>query len=214
MRAVCVMTILAVLGAVSADGADRPVITFEKNQVVVSDATPGGRVACYGIAHDYVDLDRAVYRWGREALDDDLDGTVAIELPRDVPVRSIWACADVASGRFALAGPEHSPAKEIELRGRGALISARGTRQFQIEADRVDLVFFRHGEGAWLQLTGDGAANDDDRAADGAVHAAAEHFQGIGALKAVPATLEGAGTVIAFYPQTLEYCVVTLGEGE
>ncbi len=211
-RALILASILFLLAAPSLAGP--PVVTFEPKAVVVSDVTPGGRVACYGIAHDWVDFYRGIYRWGREAVDDDRDGAVTVELPREVPVRSVWACIDVATGAVAIGAPDHSPRKEVALRGRGSLLGAHGDHQFQVESERVDLFLARRGEGAWLQLTGDGATNDDDRTANGAVHAREADFKGIGAVKTVAASLQGACTVVAFYPMTLEYSVVTLGKAE
>jgi len=214
MRPALILASLAFLLSGPSLGA-APVIGFEqKGVVVVSGVTPGGRVACYGVAHDWVDFYRGIYRWGREAVDDDRDGSVTVELPREVPVRSVWACVDIATGAVAIAAPDDSPRKEVALRGRGSLLGAHGDRQFQVESERVDLLLARPGEGAWLQLAGDGATNDDDRAADGAVHARAAGFKGIGAVKAVAASLQGACTIVAFYPLTLEYSVVALGKAE
>ena len=213
MRPVAPSTLLLLLAATAGAG-DRPVISFEKNQVIVDSITQGGRVACYGVAHDFLDLDRAIYRWGREAVDTDGNGSVAIELPREVPERSIWVCADVATGRLSVQAPDGSSGVEVPLRGRGALLSAANNDRFEVASDRVDLLLGRPGEGAWLQLTGDGGASDHDLVTDGAVNARAAEFEGIGALKAVPATLRGAGTIVAFYPYTLEYSVVTLGKAE
>ncbi|MEW6337596.1 MAG: hypothetical protein AB1625_09395 [Acidobacteriota bacterium] len=210
MRAV--LLALVATWTVTSAATGQPTIRFEDSRVIIAGVTSGGRVACYGVAHDFLGFDRAVYRWGREASDDDRDGAVAIALPRTVPVRSIWACTDVVTGLFALAGPGYSPAKEVGLPGRGLFSPPQGGYQFQVETDRVDLFLIRPGGGAWLNLTGDGAANDADRTTNGRVSATAEHFTGIGAARGVPATLERGARIVAFFPLSLEYAVVTLGE--
>ena len=204
------VVITAFLAAAAAAVA-QPSISFGKNLVTVKGITAGGRVACYGVAHDFVDTYPGIYRWGRETVDADGDGAVSIELPREVPARSVWACTDVATGVLAMAAPDKAPLVEIPLLGRGALASAKGNDIFSVESERVDLLLIRPGEGAWLLLTGDGGDTDGDKSADGAVNARPDDFQGIGAMKTAAASFKSGGTIVALYPLTLEFSVVPLG---
>jgi hypothetical protein len=204
--------IVAVILGATASAFAQPSITFKGNQVIAKGITAGGRVACYGVAHDFVDTYPGIYRWGREAVDTDGDGVATIELPREVPTRSLWVCADVVTGQLVLQTPAPTSLNEVPLRGRGALLGANGNDLLNVASDRVDLVLIRPGQGAWLLLTGDGGDTDDDKLANGSVNARPEAFQGIGAVETVTASLRSGATLIAIYPLTLEYSVAPLGK--
>jgi hypothetical protein len=211
MRTAALSLAGAALLAVTAARADQPTISFEKNQVMVDSISNGGRVACYGVAHDFQDSHPELLRWGREGVDDDGDGAVAIDLPRDVPRLSVWVCADVATGRIALASPTSEPVVETVFSGIGT--EAKGPlASFGVDGDTKDLFLLRPGDGAWLAVAGDGGANDADGVADGRIIAAVETFRGIGAVRAAPAALHAGGTIVVIDPMSFELSVVAVGK--
>ncbi len=211
MRGALALAGATLLIAAPAALADQPVISFEKNQVIVDSITPGGRVACYGVAHDFQEAHPELLRWGREGVDDDGDGTVAIELPRSVPRLSIWVCADILADRIAMASPSSESLTETPFSGSGT--ETKGAlASFGVDGAHKDLFLFRPSDGAWLALAGDGGAADSDAVADGRVIASAETFRGIGAVRAAPASLHAGGTIVVIDPMSFEFSVVAVGK--
>ena len=209
MRTASTLTLLSLLLSMPALGGP-PIVAFEEKTILVKDVTPGGRVACYGVGREFVQIRPEIVRCGREAVDDDRDGAVAIELPRPVPRRSLWVCADVATGTLAVASPITDSPEQTPFSGSG--VDLKGPLgSFAAEGAQKDLFLLRPGDGAWLALAGDGGTSDGDRRTDGRVLASTEAFRGIGAARGALASLHAGATVVAIDPLSLEFSIVPVG---
>jgi hypothetical protein len=203
------VAITAFVAAASAALA-QPTISFEKNLVTVKGVTAGGRVACYGVAHDFQGVHPELLRWAREVADDDRDASVVFEIPRDVPHDSQWFAVDLATGQLAAASPRGDAAREVPFDGPGVIDSPASVRG-ALRVHRSDADFFvaraGHGAGSWVLLAGDGAGGDADGAPDGFVSGELAAFQPVGHAPAAPAALALADLAIVIDPYTLQYSI-------
>lgn len=192
----------------------QPVITFEGTRVVVSKVTPGGRVACYGVAHDFQAVFPELLRWARELTDADADGAVALDIGREVPHDSQWFAADLTTGLLASASPRSGPPREVPLEGPGITGTPGAPRAaLRVGLSAVDIFVVRQNQGAWVLLGGDGAAGDADGQSDGSVSAELTEFQPVGKAGAAPAAFAQADLVVVVDPFSLEYSIVE-GKGQ
>ncbi len=209
MRRLAAISALLVLAAGFAAAA--PSISFDGKQVIAKGVTPGGDVACYGVAHDFQAVYPELLRWAKEVTDTDGDGTVTFEIPREVPHDSQWFVVDLATGLLATATPRGDEQREVAFAGAG-VIDAKNAPRGVLRVDRsiVDLFVARYGDGGgtWVLLAGDGAGGDADGQSDGAISAELKAFRPVGRSAAAPAAFAQADLIIAIDPFTLEYSIL------
>ena len=175
--AVCLLSVAA-----PAFGAP-PVVTFEPQAVTASGVTPRGRVVWFSVGREISNRASRVVPRIQQAIDDDGDGKVRLDLKQDVPLRSIWFAADLETGEAGVAAPGDFPLLEAELPAR-ALPAA--LNRLDLERQFVYLVLVRPGAGAWTLRVGDGGSSDDDGQPDGTLRAALASLEGIGPSPAPP----------------------------
>lgn len=162
--AVC-LTLLAVPVAAAAP----PSVSLEPEAVVARGISPKGRAVVFSVAREISRQSiNVVPRYGI-VTDDDGDGTVRLELGKEVPLRSIWFAVDLATGETGVATPEDFPLLPIDLR-RAAIPAVLNRLEFQRRFAYLLLV--RPGVGAWKLRVGDGGASDADGEPDGTLRAA------------------------------------------
>ncbi len=146
-------------------------VTFEEAAVVVSDATPGGDVVVFGMARvpwgAYTQVVRRADVLAADAL-----GEALYEMPdgKAVPFKSLWAAVDLQTGHYAVAAPGDFPLQEIEFPGQGFEVGAPGlVNRLRHRFTWVDELLVRPGVGAWVLHGADGAPEDEDGEANGAL---------------------------------------------
>lgn len=112
------MVVLLVPGALLAQPAPAPSLTFEPAAVVASGVTPKGKVVWFSVAREIADFAATVVRRDQVVEDEDGDGKVRLEIGTPIPLQSVWLAVDLASGAFAVAVPEGSLAAELPLAAR------------------------------------------------------------------------------------------------
>jgi hypothetical protein len=207
MKLVLLVSVVVMVSFVPATA--QPNMGFDDYQIVIKGITPGGRVACYGLGHDFVAIRPEILRWAQERVDDDLDGGVVIEVTRRISRLSIWACADVASGGVFFGSPTYEESREHPFSGLGWK-PGDPSGVFGADGAQRDFFLVRPAEGAWLAIAGDGGSTDADSATDGSVFVSPQAFQGLGAVVGMAAPLEPTATMVILEPHTLEYSIVQL----
>jgi hypothetical protein len=190
-----------------------PVITFEKNAVVVSGVTAKGQLVLFGVARELAEDDVAtVVRRSQVLTDDDSDGRVRLDLGKDVPFRSVWVAVDLATGQWTTAAPEGYPLRLVGWQGSG--IERRATAP----SDRVEdartfaeILLVRPGLGAWQLTVEDGSGSDDDGAADGKIAASLDRLIPVAGTVAPPARFDPTDVVVLIDPNRMELTVVQAG---
>ncbi len=137
--------------------------------------------------------------------DDDHDGVVRVELPRDVPERSFWMIVDLKSGEYGVSAPNGGalltrkavPADLLRSRSEGA--AARLLHAYPL----FTALLVRPGVGAWIAHVRDGYAEDGDGQTDGKAAALLEHMIPIGSSPAPPDDLAKDDVVALVDPLTL-----------
>jgi len=190
--------------------AGPPIITFEQKAVVVEDVTPGGRVAIYGVAHDFRAVLPELLRWARELADEDRDGSVTFELPRQVPTDSQWFVVDVSTGALTAASPRGDDPRERPFDGPGIVDSHAAARgALRVRREMADVLVVRPGAGSWLLLAGDGAGGDADETPDGFISGELANFQSVSRPQLTPAAFAHADVAIVVDPFSLEYSILS-----
>lgn len=201
MKTLC---LIAVLGCwTSSLLSAEPVLQFTTDAVLVSGATAGGEVVISGVVREPREFIGRIA--GRETVlrDEDGDGVVSWELGAAVPVRSMWAAVDLATGEHALGTPGDYPlrlldAATTETGGPGGLLS-----RVQVSRDFVHLLVVRPQVGAWLAQLFDGEDHDLDGAATLSVAAAVEDLQPLASSPAAPEELQADDVIVVFDPDAM-----------
>jgi hypothetical protein len=209
---VLLLVVFPFLAVAQQPPAPAPVITFEKNTVVVTGVTAKGQAVLFGVARELAEDDVAtVVRRSQVLTDDDSDGTVRLDLGKDVPFRSVWVAVDLATGQFTEAAPEGYPLRLVSWKGSG--IERGLARADQVEDDRsfAELLLVRPGMGAWQLTVGDGSSTDDDGAADGRIAVALDHLTPVAGTAEAPARFDPTDVVVLIDPNRMELTVVQAG---
>lgn len=202
------LTMLALAGGVA---AAQPSITFDSKQVIATGISPGGTVALYGVAHDFQAVLPELLRWARELTDDDRDGAVTFQVPREVPLDSQWFVVDMTTGELAASSPRGGDPREVPFDGPGIVDSHASPRAaLRVRRAIADILVVRSGEGSgsWLLLAGDNADGDSDSAPDGFISGALASFQAVGRTAAIPSAFARADLAVVVDPFSLEYSIL------
>jgi hypothetical protein len=210
LTTVAVALVALPLGAAAATGP--PTIRFEPQAVVASGLTPGGQVVWFGVAREIADEVTTMVRRDAIAADDDRDGTVRLELTREVPWKSVWIAVDLATGEYAAAAPEGYPLRLVPWRGMGILQGQGGPDRIEEARSFVELLVVRPELGAWGYTAGDGGPRDEDGVPDNRLRMALERVVPIGASPAPPERLQPTDLVALVDASLLEVTIVRAGQ--
>jgi hypothetical protein len=192
--------------------APSPVLTFQKSAVTVAGVSPRGQAVLFGEAREIAEDDVAtLVRRSQVLTDDDGDGTVTLDLGRDVPFRSVWVAVDLATGQVAVAAPEGYPLRRVSWRGVG--IARGNSHSDRVEDARTfaEVLLVRPGVGAWQLTVGDGSEGDDDGAADGKIAVALDHMTPVAGTAPPPVRFDPRDVVVLIDPNRMELTVVQAG---
>jgi len=194
--------VLACACGVFAVGAWAPAqvkVEFKPTQVVANSITPGGDAVFFAVARERVELGVSVRRWSRVAADDDRDGQVVLDLGGSVPIASVWAVLDLATGQCSIVSPPDYPYGGSNPFPGGALQRGGGGRVIglQLAAESLDILVVRPGVGAWRR-----GANDarPGRTPAGLLAVPVERLQPLGAAPEGPGPLATGDILIGVDP--------------
>ncbi len=203
---------ILVLALAAVPLAAQPKIEFEKDAVVARGVTQGGSVVWFGVIRDRPGWINRVVRRDALETDSDGDGAVRLDLGRPVAPKSIWAAVDLASGAFAVATPEGTPRREVELPASALRSSAAGVVETIEDARQfLEILVVRPGEGSWTLSVGDGGASDGDLQSDGSIRASLAAMRPAEATKMAPSQLLPGDVVVVVDPRLMEFYVTTFG---
>jgi len=199
------------LGKAASDPADLE-ITFEEAAVVASHLSPGGDAVFFSVAREPQGYyNRIVRRSGVEVVD--ALGQARFEVAEgEVPLKSVWVVADVASGGVSVAAPEGFVLQEVPFPSRAFEVGAPGVvNRLRHAAEEVDLFMIRPGEGAWSLRAWDRSPRDRDDEDDDQVVTSLEDLEPVTEPGLPPPGRYGAGDVIVVInPRDLTYYATRL----
>jgi hypothetical protein len=194
------LSLLFALGAFhaahAANESKDPEVSFEQKRVTARSVTKGGRVAFYsvGLAGDgYTSMVKQV----TEVLTDtDKDSTVFLDVPDNVPLRSVWVVIDTQSGRYTLAVP---PGMELRLDNRPkAFMKSKGNEVDLIASPGVyaDVLYMRPNGDISVTSAIDGEHTDVDGRGDRIVTVDLDQLQPVDPNAGKPAEITAGGVIV------------------
>lgn len=186
--------------------------TFEEAAVVASKLSPGGDAVFFSVAREPQGYyHRIVRRSGVEVVD--ALGEARFEVAEgEVPLKSVWVVADVATGAFSVAAPEGFFLRELPFPGRAFEVGAPGVvTRLRHAAEEVDLVMVRPGEGGWSLCAWDLSPKDRDEEDDDRVVTSLADLEAVDAVGLSPPARFAAGDVlVVINPRDLTYYATRL----
>lgn len=205
----CSFLLIPWILAATAAGAAPLRITLEKNAVTASGVMPQGRVVLLGVTREIGEDDFPVVRRHLEVLaDEDGDGTVRLPLEQGVPLRSLWAVADLASGDFDAAAPADFGLRRVNWRGNGPERRRDGKDAVEDRRSLVELLVVRPQAGAWALRVGDGSESDGDGVIDGRLQGVLGQMKPLAGSPPPPSEFEKGDLVVALDPSAMEITLV------
>lgn len=178
-------------------------VSFEEAAVVVAGATEGADVVFYSVAREPRGVYQSVVRRHGLAFAD-AQGEARFEVESElegggVPLKSVWAVVDLASGAYAVAAPEGFLLQPVPLSGQAFQVGAPGVvNRVRHEHPSVDLLVVRPGVGAWSLRSVDQGPTDHDPADDDRVLTSLEDLESLDGLGTPPPERYGRDDVVIF----------------
>ena len=206
--------LLAIVALALPAHADGPVLTLETQAAVASGITPGGSVALFTAARGFNGfLPYLIHR--REVVsDDDRDGAVRLEASFPIPLQSVWAAVDLATGGFTLAAPEGFELREVSFLGNafGAVRRSLADRRRFLEI-LVVRPSASADTNAWKKSFSDSSPSDDNGVEDLGVRAQLSSLEPLAPSGGpAPNHLAGGDVLIVVDPYTLEFYAAQLAK--
>lgn len=199
---------VAVLWAVPA-GAVPFRVTLEAGAVVISGVTPKGQVVLLGVTREIGEDDFHTVRRHLHALtDDDGDGAIRYPVEGGIPLRSLWAAADLTSGDYDAAAPEKFGLRRVSWRGRGLEHRNDGKDAVEDRRTILELVVVRPQAGAWALRVSDGDESDADGVIDGRLEGILDQMKPLAGNPQPPSMFQHDDLVLAIDPNTMEITLV------
>lgn len=184
-------------------------VTLESDAVVISGLTAKGKAALLGVTREIGEDDYPTARRHLEVLtDDDGDGVVRYPVEGGVPLRSVFAAVDLASGDFETVSPEALGLRRVNWRGRGPGRRPDGKDSVADRRRILELLVVRPNVGVWAARLKDGDGSDGDGVIDGRVEGLLESLSPLGAGPEAPAVFQRDDVVLALDPTVLEITLV------
>ena len=196
---------LTLVGAITA-GA-QPKVTFKPKSLVITNATPNGKIVVCGVGDSYPD--------GRELMSKQsavltADATGGIEVPITHPAfRSIWLVVDMKADDYVIATPPGYQPKTMRLP-----VTAAPDLESLTAFRPMAFVFVVHSPlGAWERAAGDGTESDDGARGDSQIKVFLRSFTPIGDSPPAPAHLTPRDIVLAVDPLWMELFALRIPNG-
>jgi hypothetical protein len=181
----------------------QPVLSFTEDSVVASGLTAGGDVVFFGVAREPRELIGRIVDRETVLHDDDGDGVVSWALEVAVPVRSMWAAVDLASGQWGLGTPGEYPLRLLDTETSETKESDGQLNRILVRRDFVELLLVRPGVGAWMAQLFDGDELDRDGAATVSVLAAPADLQPVASSPKAPEVFQPGDVVVVMDPDAM-----------
>lgn len=194
----------------AAPGAAAPLrMVLESDAVVISGVTAKGKAALLGVTREIGEDEYPTARRHLEVLtDEDGDGVVRYPVEGGVPLRSLFAAVDLASGDFETVSPEALGLRRVPWRGRGPGRWGGGKDSVEDRRRILELLVVRPSVGAWAARLKDGDGSDGDGVIDGRVEGLLESLTPLGAGPEAPSEFQRGDVVLALDPSVLEITLV------
>jgi hypothetical protein len=205
LRTLVLSSVLILAVAIRASAEIAPEISFEKDAVVASGVTPGGKVVWFSVAREISEHTATIVPRQQIVEDEGNDGTVRFELDGDVPFQSIWVAVDLKTGASAIGVPEGYPLRRYT-------VPAGNLRRGESKADwiaetrgYVEVLLVRPDKGAWWSPVGDGGIDDDDGVYDGHLVASLPRLEKVeGSTEQAPGSFAANDVVVIVDPNAME----------
>ncbi len=168
MRLAASVALLILLGGASASA--QPRLEFAETTVSAVGLTPGGQVLWLGAMREIKGWVPTLQRVRTLAVADG-SGRATFDLAGNVPVKTILAAIDLATGSFAVATPPAYPnVVGVPFPSGGLSFDEAGAATtLRFDGESLDLVVVRPGVGVWSGRATDGGPSDLDRQRDQSV---------------------------------------------
>jgi hypothetical protein len=188
-------------------------MVLEEDAVVISGVTAKGRVALLGVTREIGEDEYPTARRHLEVLaDEDGDGVVRYPVEGGVPLRSLFAAVDLASGDFETVSPAALGLRRVNWRGRGPGQRSGGKDSVEDRRRLLELLVVRPNVGVWAARIKDGDESDADGAIDGRVEGLLEGLSPLGDGPEAPSVFQRDDVVLALDPTVLEITLVKVAD--
>jgi hypothetical protein len=199
---------VAVLCALPA-GAAPFRVSLENDAVIVSGVTLKGQVVLLGVTREIGEDDfPTLHRHLTTLSDDDGDGVIRYPIESGIPLRSVWAVADLKSGDYDAVAPERFGVRRVNWRGRGLEHRNDGKDAVEDRRSLLELLVVRPGAGAWESRISDGDESDSDGVIDGRLQGVLDQMKPVSGTAPPPSVFQKDDLVLAIDPAALEITLV------
>lgn len=189
-------------------------VTLEADAVLVSGMTPKGEVVLLGVTRQIGADDFPEVRRHLEVLaDDDGDGVIRYPVEEGIPLRSVWAVADLTSGDHDAAAPERFGLRRVTWRGRGVQRRNDGKDAVEDQRTILELLVVRPQAGAWALRVRDGHDSDADGSIDGRLQGVLDQMEPLAASPQPPSVFQRDDLVLALDPAAMEVTLIKVPAG-
>jgi hypothetical protein len=189
------------------------VVTVTAARVQVANATPAGRVVLFTASMSGAGGVLRQRTGAKSFTDDDGDGRVVHVSAAPIPLQSIWIAFDVETGRYASAGPDGYPLRQLAFPANLLKKEAEGVLGvFDNELLAAEMVVVRPKVGAWRLVALEGAAGDADRARNGKLSLASNDALPVAGNTAAPKHLKNGDVIAVIDTGRMEYFIAEVGK--
>jgi hypothetical protein len=182
---------------------------LENDAVVISGVTLKGQVVLLGVTREIGEDDfPVVHRHLKILSDEDGDGVIRYPIEGGVPLRSLWAVADLKSGDYDTAAPERFGIRRVNWRGRGLGRRNDGRDSVEDRRNLLELLVVRPQAGAWASRVSDGDESDSDGTINGRLEGVMDEMKPISGTSPPPSVLQKDDLVVAIDPNALEITLI------
>ena len=153
-------------------------MSLDRDTLVVSGVTPGGKAVFFGVqkfasSRGHFDTSR---RYSTIEQDGDGDGVVRYAPEGGVTPSAVWSATDFSTGALVTFVPAGLRAP-IPLPGRGVHPGVAGVlNQLSTSLRLIEVVIIRPDKGVWIYTAGEGGRNDAGPGSDGKIDVTADRF--------------------------------------
>jgi hypothetical protein len=188
--------------------------TLETDAIVISGVTLKGQVVLLGVTREIGEDDFHTVRRHLEVLaDEDGDGTVRYPIAGGIPLRSLWAVADLTSGEYDALAPAELGLRRVNWRGRGLQRRPDGKDAVEDRRPRLELLLVRPQVGAWTLRVNDGDASDGDGIIDGRLEGILDRMRPLASSPQPPSVFQRDDLVVALDPAAMEITLFKVAKG-
>ena len=200
MRSTRLLLVFIAVAAIQPQGRaandQHPSVRFGDRTVTVTELTPGSRAILFAVGLEPKGYFSQIFRWSSAAEDADHDGSVTVDLGREVPPMTIWCIADSKTARYSIVTPGGVDIPLVPLRSSFLRRSGGEVTDFAFDHAVIDLLYFEPGGGAWTCTDADGSATERD-GPNGLSTVSVDQFRPLPGASDRPRQLHPGGVLVA-----------------